>query len=81
VSRNRPQIVTPVSHGSTNADPVESSARSKIMIMDWENGSVGNNPGIVARLPRGISSARVIVNPVSRRSPRRDVRPGLPSAA
>ncbi|MCT2557832.1 hypothetical protein N0B51_02430 [Tsuneonella sp. YG55] len=51
------------------------------MLQDWEAGLVGNNPGIVARLPRRLSVARVAIDLVRRRRVRLRPDRALPSAA
>lgn len=51
------------------------------MLQDWEAGLVGNNPGIVARMPRPETAARVVINLVRGRRIRRAAQESLPSAA
>lgn len=51
------------------------------MLQDWENGLVGNNPGIVARMPRRDGIGRVVVNAVRGRLTPGRPRAELPSAA
>ncbi|MFN6936360.1 MAG: hypothetical protein ACK4NZ_14565 [Tsuneonella sp.] len=56
-----------------------------VMLQDWEAGLVGNNPGVVARMPRKVAPARVVINLlpalVRRRRSRATVGSGLSSAA
>ncbi len=51
------------------------------MLQDWEAGLVGNNPGIVARMPRKPSSVRVLIDLVRGREARAPALHELPSAA
>jgi hypothetical protein len=51
------------------------------MLLEWEDGQVGNNPGIVAGLPRKPAATWVVMNLVrGRRAPVAGDR-RLPSAA
>jgi|GEM_PF-6681588 len=51
------------------------------MLQDWEAGMIGNNPGMTARLPRVVTSARVVINLMRGRFAPRPARQELPSAA
>lgn len=51
------------------------------MLQDWEAGFVGNNPGIIARMPRPATAARVVINLVRGRRIWRSAPESLPSAA
>jgi hypothetical protein len=74
-----------VSHPRASPHLSHNSTGGFVMLQDWEAGLVGNNPGVVARMPRKVSPARVVINLlpalVRGRRNRATVGAGLSSAA